>query len=81
MGARAVACRSIKRHQEWFKTDAKLAGVGLEIMSIIYACPLLLLLISGKTNSPSQANQTPPPHRTSQGWELASLGMKTQSLW
>jgi len=35
MGARAVVCRSIKRHQEWFQTDAKLAGVGLEIMSII----------------------------------------------
>jgi hypothetical protein len=37
MGARAGVCRSIERHQEWFKTDAKLAGVELEVMSIIYA--------------------------------------------
>jgi hypothetical protein len=37
MGARAGVCRSIKRHQEWFKTDAKLAGVEVEIMSIIHA--------------------------------------------
>jgi len=37
MGARAGDCRSIKRHQEWSKTVAKLAGVELEIMSIIYA--------------------------------------------
>jgi len=30
-------CRSIKRHRELLKTDAKLAGVEQEIMSIIYA--------------------------------------------
>jgi hypothetical protein len=32
-----LSCRSIKRHQEWFKIDAKLAGVEGEIMSIIHA--------------------------------------------
>ena len=31
----------------------------------------------GKTNSPYQANQSHPPHPTSQGRELASRGMKT----
>ena len=31
----------------------------------------------GKTNSPAQTNQSPPPHRTSQGRELASRDMKT----
>jgi hypothetical protein len=41
MGVRAGVCRSIKRHRELLKTDAKLAGVEQEIMSIIYACPLL----------------------------------------
>jgi hypothetical protein len=37
MGVRAGVCRSIKRHQEWLKTDAKLAGVEQKITSIIYA--------------------------------------------
>ena len=37
MGVRAGVCRSIKRHRELLKTDAKLAGVEQEIMSIIYA--------------------------------------------
>jgi hypothetical protein len=37
MGARAGVCRSIERHQEWFKTDAKLASVEQEFMSRIYA--------------------------------------------
>jgi len=35
---------------------------------------------SRKTNSPSQANQSHPPHRTSQGWELASRLMKTMTI-
>jgi hypothetical protein len=37
MGVRAGVCRSIKRHRELLKTDAKLAGEEKEIMSIIYA--------------------------------------------
>jgi hypothetical protein len=37
MGVRAGVCRSIKRHRELLKTDAKFAGVEQEIMSIIYA--------------------------------------------
>jgi len=37
MGVRAGVCRSIKRHRELLKTDAKLAGVEQEIMSRIYA--------------------------------------------
>ena len=31
----------------------------------------------GKTNSPSQANQAPSPHRSGQGRKLASRAMKT----
>jgi hypothetical protein len=37
MGVRVGVCRSIKRHRELLKTDAKLAGVEQEIMSRIYA--------------------------------------------
>jgi hypothetical protein len=31
---------------------------------------------SGKANSPTQASQAPPPHRSGQGRKLASFGMK-----
>jgi hypothetical protein len=37
MEVRAGVCRSIKRHRELLKTDAKLAGVEQEIMSRINA--------------------------------------------